>query len=145
MATGLTTPVGECIEFCFHTFFCRCWWWRQFTPLKHRSTPTRLHGGITRKALIFIVASVRTWNLTFRIYLVQIHTHTHYKPIQSLKAFCPLYHFVNKFTFLCRILGLCLSTYLVLKRIPWRADERDRKLWADSPLGGHMEQKVSPV
>jgi hypothetical protein len=29
------------------------WWWRQYTPLKLRCTPTRIHGTISHKSLIF--------------------------------------------------------------------------------------------
>jgi hypothetical protein len=29
------------------------WWWSQYAPLKHRSTPTRLLGATYQKALIF--------------------------------------------------------------------------------------------
>jgi hypothetical protein len=37
---------------------------RQLIPLKRRFTSTRLHGVILQKAVIFILASVKTWNLT---------------------------------------------------------------------------------
>jgi len=41
------------------------WWWRQYAPLKRRSTII-LHGSITQKtALNIILAAVRTWNLTY--------------------------------------------------------------------------------
>jgi hypothetical protein len=40
------------------------WWWRQHAPLKRRSTSIWLHGSISQKALNFILAAVRTWNLT---------------------------------------------------------------------------------
>jgi hypothetical protein len=33
-------------------------------PLKRRFTSTRLHGAMSQKAVIFILAAVRTWNLT---------------------------------------------------------------------------------
>jgi hypothetical protein len=39
------------------------WWWRQYKPLKCRSVLTRLHGSIFKKAVIFILAAVRIWNL----------------------------------------------------------------------------------
>jgi hypothetical protein len=35
------------------------WWWGQYTPMKRRSTSTRLHDDITQKADIFILAAVR--------------------------------------------------------------------------------------
>jgi hypothetical protein len=41
------------------------WLWGQYAPLNRRSTSTRLYGAIPQKALIFILATVRTWNLTF--------------------------------------------------------------------------------
>jgi hypothetical protein len=46
------------------TFKRRGWWWRQYAPLKCRSTSTRLHGAISQNVDIFILAAVRTWNLT---------------------------------------------------------------------------------
>jgi hypothetical protein len=46
------------------------WWWRQYAPLKRRSTII-LHGSITQKtALNIILAAVRTWNLTIYGYLL---------------------------------------------------------------------------
>jgi hypothetical protein len=49
------------------------WCWRQYAPLKRRSTPTRLHGTTSQKDLIFILTAVRTWNLTYKtIILYQI-------------------------------------------------------------------------
>jgi hypothetical protein len=41
------------------------WWWRQYAPLKRRSSPRRLHEAISRKVFIFKIAAVRTWNLTY--------------------------------------------------------------------------------
>jgi hypothetical protein len=40
---------------------------RQYTPLKHQPTSLRLHSAISQKAVIFILATVRTPNLTFYI------------------------------------------------------------------------------
>jgi hypothetical protein len=40
------------------------WWWRQYAPLRRRFTSTRLHGTISQKTVIFMLAVVRTWNLT---------------------------------------------------------------------------------
>jgi hypothetical protein len=37
------------------------WWWRQYPRLKCRSTFTRLHNATSQKAVIFILAAVRTW------------------------------------------------------------------------------------
>jgi hypothetical protein len=37
----------------------------QYTPLKRRSTPTRLHGCTSQKALIFILVAVITGNLKY--------------------------------------------------------------------------------
>jgi hypothetical protein len=39
-------------------------WWRQLARMKRRSNSTRLHGAISHKAVIFILATVRTLNLT---------------------------------------------------------------------------------
>jgi hypothetical protein len=41
------------------------WWWRRQTSPKRRSTSTRLHGTIFRKAVIFIIDAVRTWILAW--------------------------------------------------------------------------------
>jgi hypothetical protein len=46
------------------------WWWRQYEPLKRRSTSTWLHGSTYQKTLNFILAAVRTWNLK-RFHLVR--------------------------------------------------------------------------
>jgi hypothetical protein len=40
------------------------WWWRQHAPLKRLSSSTWLHSDISQKTLNFILAAVRTWNLT---------------------------------------------------------------------------------
>jgi hypothetical protein len=41
------------------------WWWMRYVPLKHQSTLSRLHGAISEKAVIFILADVRTWTLIY--------------------------------------------------------------------------------
>lgn len=41
-------------------------WWRQYAPLKHQPTCTRLHCVISQRAVIFILATLRTWNLTMQ-------------------------------------------------------------------------------
>jgi hypothetical protein len=46
---------------CLHSFSC---WRRQYTPLKCWSASTRLQGATSQKAVIIMVATVRTWNLT---------------------------------------------------------------------------------
>jgi hypothetical protein len=40
------------------------WWWRQYAPLKRGSTSTWLHSNTSQKTLNFILAAMRTWNLT---------------------------------------------------------------------------------
>jgi hypothetical protein len=35
------------------------------SPMKRRSTSRKLHGSISQRAATFILAAVRTWNLTF--------------------------------------------------------------------------------
>jgi hypothetical protein len=40
------------------------WWWRLYAPVKSRAASTRLHGAISEKVVSFILASVRTWNIT---------------------------------------------------------------------------------
>jgi hypothetical protein len=42
------------------------WWWRQYALLKHWCT-LRLHGAMSQKAFIFVLAAMRTWNLTAHI------------------------------------------------------------------------------
>jgi hypothetical protein len=39
--------------------------WRQYAPLKRQSTSTWLHGGTSHKTPNLILATVRTWNLTW--------------------------------------------------------------------------------
>jgi hypothetical protein len=46
------------------------WWWRWYAPLKRRSTAMRLYGEISQKVVIFILAPVRTWNLTICVSFV---------------------------------------------------------------------------
>jgi hypothetical protein len=38
-------------------------WWRQYAPLKCQSTSLALHGAVSQKAVIFILAAVGTWSL----------------------------------------------------------------------------------
>jgi hypothetical protein len=46
------------------------WWWRQYAPLKRRSTII-LHGNISQKTILNIIfAAVRTWNLTHFSYTI---------------------------------------------------------------------------
>jgi hypothetical protein len=40
-------------------------WWRQYAPLKRRSTSIWLHSSISQKTLNFILATIRTWNVTW--------------------------------------------------------------------------------
>jgi hypothetical protein len=37
---------------------------RRFRGAYRGSTPTRLHGAVSQKAVIFVVGAMRTWNLT---------------------------------------------------------------------------------
>jgi hypothetical protein len=60
----------------WHPVVSSPWWWRQYAPPKRRST-SRLHVAIFLKAVIFILAAVRTWNLTY-IYLFTSLEHTNY-------------------------------------------------------------------
>jgi hypothetical protein len=41
-----------------------------YTPLKRQCTPTRLHGSIFHNTLIFILAAVRTWYLTYYFFVL---------------------------------------------------------------------------
>jgi hypothetical protein len=68
---------------CYTTKRCWCWrltgnnypwWWRQYAPLKRRSTII-LHGSITQKtALNIILAAVRTWNFSLSLRDTRRHT-----------------------------------------------------------------------
>jgi hypothetical protein len=49
-----------------HATYSSTWWWRQQAPLKRQETSTRLHGA-THKTAMYILAALRTWNLTFFI------------------------------------------------------------------------------
>jgi hypothetical protein len=49
------------------------WWWNQYAPPKHQSTST-LHGATPQKDVIFILATVRTWNVT----KMEMSTSTYY-------------------------------------------------------------------
>jgi hypothetical protein len=40
------------------------WWWRQYGRLKRRYASMGLHGAISQKAIISLLAAVGTWNLT---------------------------------------------------------------------------------
>jgi hypothetical protein len=42
------------------------WWWRQYAPLKRRSTIILLGSTSQNTALNIILTAVRTWNLTYR-------------------------------------------------------------------------------
>jgi hypothetical protein len=43
------------------------WRWRQYAPMKRRSSTTRLHGAISQKALTFICSLLRLSNILTRI------------------------------------------------------------------------------
>jgi hypothetical protein len=46
------------------------WWWRQYAPLKCRSTSTWPRSVTSHKTLNFILAAVRTWNIMCSTFLV---------------------------------------------------------------------------
>jgi hypothetical protein len=51
------------------------WWWKLYAPLKRRYICTRPHDTTSLKTAIFILAAVRTWNLTlFEVFIVWILT-----------------------------------------------------------------------
>jgi hypothetical protein len=72
--------ISSCLIFpffylCFATLFICCselssgmsdpWWWRQYVPLKRRSTII-LHGSTSQKTILnIILAAVRTWKLIY--------------------------------------------------------------------------------
>jgi hypothetical protein len=69
-----------------------------FSLLLRRHTPTRLHGAISQKALIFILAAVRTWTI---IHLVGFNPFT----IESC---------------VCNVLYLCSRKFLLQWQLPLR-------------------------
>jgi hypothetical protein len=48
------------------------WWWRQYAPLKRRSTSTWLHGATHQKTLNLILAAVTAWNLKIGYFFLKI-------------------------------------------------------------------------
>jgi hypothetical protein len=70
------------------TIIRELWWWRQYAPLKRRSTSTWLHGSSSQKTFNFILAAVRTWNLTmyFKFQLMTQRKHTA-SPLEKSKCF----------------------------------------------------------
>jgi hypothetical protein len=48
----------------------KTWWWRQYAPLKRRSTATTLHSAISQKAVIFTLSAVRIWTLSYFVPLL---------------------------------------------------------------------------
>jgi hypothetical protein len=48
-------------------------WQGQYAPLKRQSASMRLHSAIYQKAVIFILAAMRTWNLTRGSGCVTVH------------------------------------------------------------------------
>jgi hypothetical protein len=65
--SGIQHCVTEADQ-CFRGAYCLShngdeWWWRQYAPLKHKSTSTRLHGVISLTTAILTLAAVRTWDL----------------------------------------------------------------------------------
>jgi hypothetical protein len=57
------------------------WWWRQYAPLKRRSTSMWLYGATSQKTLNFILAAVRTWSLT-KQGLFATNTRSKYRQLQ---------------------------------------------------------------
>jgi hypothetical protein len=71
------------------------WWWRQYASLKRRSALTRLHRTISQKAVIFILAASRTWNLMWIFRLRPQIRDSNYHSVMNAKSFN--YWPVNKF------------------------------------------------
>jgi hypothetical protein len=49
-----TGPTHSCIS-TSRAGYSSFWWWRHYALLKRRSSPTRLHGAVSQKVLIFII------------------------------------------------------------------------------------------
>jgi hypothetical protein len=111
------------------------WWWRQHVPLKRWSTII-LHGSTSQKTnLNFILAAVRTWNLTWFLYysttMDQIHVLQAYSNPLSVTfsghsfefflqpAVCPAnsnaFNLITQHLHRQRILSLCLFRYVPLR------------------------------
>jgi hypothetical protein len=45
------------------TYSIIAWWWKQYADPKRQPTSTKLLGATFQKAITFILAAVRTWNL----------------------------------------------------------------------------------
>jgi hypothetical protein len=48
------------------------WWWSQYETVRPRFTSTRLHGVLSKKVIIFILAAVITWDLIALFRLVSL-------------------------------------------------------------------------
>jgi hypothetical protein len=70
------------------------WWRRQHAPLKRRSTFNLEHGSTSQKILSFILAAVRTWNLT-NFYYVHNSPSLNTILIQMNPARTLTSHFIN--------------------------------------------------
>jgi hypothetical protein len=81
-------------------FPCRCvmppssgssaWWWRKNTPLKRRSASMRVHGAVSKKAVIAKLPTVRTWNVIYVFpsdWGIKFHTHIKQQPIAEDLSF----------------------------------------------------------
>jgi hypothetical protein len=68
--------------------------WRQFAPLKHQTTSMRLHSATFKKAVIFILATIRTGSLPKKILYLRYKKHSGLNPrlcgIQQHLVKCPL-------------------------------------------------------
>jgi hypothetical protein len=95
------------VDWCFRGAYClhhqgedrsSLWWWTQYIPLKRRCTSTRLHGTVSQKAVMFMLAAVRTWNHRWHIGLLE-----EFLPILLLRIRIP------KLTELCSSCNQCLA------------------------------------
>jgi hypothetical protein len=90
------------------------WWWRQYAPLKCRSTSTWLLSVTSHKTLNFILAALRTWNITCSTSLVLLSLFSTYMVSSLISLYFLYFGFIYSFRipFLCMILFSSVSLTL---------------------------------
>jgi hypothetical protein len=94
------------------------WWWKQYTPLKRRSTSTKLHGAVSQKAT-FILTAERTINLTYGVSPVDIERTHHDQYLGAPNNILWLYHFppsrvVPAYTLVAVLAAASLNSLLLI-------------------------------
>jgi hypothetical protein len=60
------------------------WWWTQNAPLKSRSTPTRLHGAVSKSAATYVI-KLRTQETVLRLYITKSRNNS----VDMYRSGCP--------------------------------------------------------